>query len=206
MISIGDSERIGIIPYAVNMPLLFECYARKRIKDKLKEIAPKDKCEARMLKFISDKRSMDKLGDEFGYLSVMEDKKSECYIKGSVVPDIVIEYTCKEENKEEKFYRIYDVKYKWSENKKSARDDRLQLLAYEFMYNCDNNLGFIFPKQELGTKAPETSIITNPPLEEDEKNGCKRVFADKDDETLYYIEFYLGNGKIDNDDWLIGKV
>jgi hypothetical protein len=206
MTSIGDSGKIGIIPYAVNMPLLFECYARKRIKDKLKEIAPRDECEARMLKFVANKRGIDKTDDEYGCMSVMKDKDSECYIAGSVVPDIVIEYTCKEGNKEEKFYRIYDVKYKWSKNKNSknknsARDDRLQLLAYEFMYNCDNNLGFIFPKQKFEIKNKSNDeindkksfIIVNQPGEDTEQcdDSCKSVFSDK-----FYVECYLGSGEI----------
>ena len=36
--------------------------------------------------------------------------------------------------KESLGYRVYDVKYKWSDNKNNVRDDRLQFLAYCFIY------------------------------------------------------------------------
>ena len=59
------------------------------------------------------------------------------YLDGIVVPDIVIW----DEKKNE--YYIYDVKYK-DPTDKHDRDDRLQILAYAFMYNA-KRIGHIFP-------------------------------------------------------------
>lgn len=130
-----DSNKI--IPYAVNMPLLFECYARTLIKEKIKET------EYRMLKFVSDKSKAN--DDEYGIRTI----DRGYYISGKVVPDIVLVNGKNE-------YIILDAKYKnvfWeSDGKKyirqnylESRNDRLQLLAYNQIYQ-PKLCGHVFPR------------------------------------------------------------
>ena len=126
----NDSNKM--VPYAVNMPLLFECYCRSLIKKKL----PKD---WKMLKFVANK--LGKYDEaEYGIKTI----EGDYYISGNVVPDIVLF------NVKEKKYQILDVKYKdieWKKEKKGKwkivkpdlwdskrRGDRLQMLAYCEMY------------------------------------------------------------------------
>lgn len=186
----SDGDRVGVIPYAINMPFLFECYVRTILKEQIKNINEKnennegsDESEENknnenyyieMKKFVPDKR---RSYDE-SYGCRMSTKK-DCYIKGNLVPDIVLEYyeIVKDQNDEIKTkkswgYRVYDVKYKWINNKdnkdnknnknnknikNNARDDRLQFLAYCFIYGVRGEIvdeddvhfysGLIFPKQ-----------------------------------------------------------
>ena len=70
------------------------------------------------------------------------------YLDGIVVPDIVIW----DEKKNE--YYIYDVKYK-DPTGKHDRDDRLQILAYAFMYNA-KRIGHIFPDNGVNQHKDET--------------------------------------------------
>lgn len=97
----NDSNKM--VPYAVNMPLLFECYCRSLIKKKL----PKD---WKMLKFVANK--LGKYDEaEYGIKTI----EGDYYISGNVVPDIVLF------NVKEKKYQILDVKYKdieWKKEKK----------------------------------------------------------------------------------------
>lgn len=169
----SDGDRVGVIPYAINMPLLFECYVRTILKEQIKNINEKNKnYYIEMKKFVPDKR---RSYDE-SYGCRMSTKK-DCYIKGNLVPDIVLEYykIVKDQNDEIKTktfwgYRVYDVKYKkykWinnkdnknnKNNKNNVRDDRLQFLAYCFIYGVRGEIededdihfysGLIFPKQD----------------------------------------------------------
>ena len=173
----SDGDRVGVIPYAINMPFLFECYVRTILKEQIKnrnENNEKNKnyYYIEMKKFVPDKR---RSYDE-SYGCRMSTKKN-CYIKGNLVPDIVLEYykIVKDQNDEIKTktslgYRVYDVKYKkykWiknkdnkinKNNKNNARDDRLQFLAYCFIYGVRGEIededdvhfysGLIFPKQD----------------------------------------------------------
>lgn len=181
----SDGDRVGVIPYAINMPFLFECYVRTILKEQIKNINEKneknegsDESEENknnenyyieMKKFVPDKR---RSYDE-SYGCRMSTKK-DCYIKGNLVPDIVLEYykIVKDQNdeiktKESLGYRVYDVKYKWSDNKNNARDDRLQFLAYCFIYGVRGKItkkdttsyysGLIFPKQN-GKKSNDAKI------------------------------------------------
>lgn len=158
----SDGDRVGVIPYAINMPFLFECYVRTILKEQIKnKNKENENYYIEMKKFVPDKR---RSYDE-SYGCRMSTKKN-CYIKGNLIPDIVLEYykykIVKDQNdeiktKESLGYRVYDVKYKWSDNKNNARDDRLQFLAYCFIYGVRGEIededdvhfysGLIFPKQ-----------------------------------------------------------
>lgn len=163
----SDGDRVGVIPYAINMPLLFECYVRTILKEQIKNKNEKNKKNMKnknyyieMKKFVPDKR---RSYDE-SYGCRMSTKK-DCYIKGNLVPDIVLEYyeIGKDDKIKTKGYRVYDVKYKWinnEDNKNNARDDRLQFLAYCLIYGVRGKItkkdttsyyfgygGLIFPKQ-----------------------------------------------------------
>lgn len=163
----SDGDRVGVIPYAINMPFLFECYVRTILKEQIKNINEKnennegsDESEKNkknknyyieMKKFVSDKR---RSYDE-SYGCRMSTKK-DCYIKGNLVPDIVLEYY-EDDKIKTKGYRVYDVKYKYIDMSNNARDDRLQFLAYCFIYGVRGEIvdeddvhfysGLIFPKQ-----------------------------------------------------------
>ena len=108
------TETVKIVPYAVNMPLLFECYCRTRIKQALEVInnaQPEHRAE--LLPYVPNKKNLVRSDSTSGYASVGNES---CYIGGSVVPDIVIAYYNVNEDgtKEEKpsQYAVYDVKYK----------------------------------------------------------------------------------------------
>ena len=125
----NDSNKM--VPYAVNMPLLFECYCRSLIKKELSK-------DWNMLKFVANK--LGKYDEsEYGIKTI----EGDYYISGSIVPDIVLV------NEKEKKYQILDVKYKdieWKEKKgkweiikpnlwdSKRRSDRLQMIAYCEMY------------------------------------------------------------------------
>lgn len=175
----SDGDRVGVIPYAINMPFLFECYVRTILKEQIKNRNEKNENNAKktnseyyyieMKKFVPNKR---RSYDE-SYGCRMSTEKN-CYIKGNLVPDIVLEYyeivkdqDGKIKTKKSSGYRVYDVKYKWSDNKNNARDDRLQFLAYCFIYGVRGEIededdvhfysGLIFPKQN-GKKSNNAKI------------------------------------------------
>lgn len=149
--ALRKNEKMRVIPYAINMPLLFECYVRTRIKEALEKIN-QNQYRAVLLPFVADKK--ERATQEGSCLPVFEKDGEHCYIRGNLVPDIVIAYYRKDGGAEEKpeFYRIYDVKYKDRERKVSDRNDRLQILAYDFMYHSNNNMGHIFPAQKNDNK------------------------------------------------------
>lgn len=164
----SDGDRVGVIPYAINMPFLFECYVRTILKEQIKNINEKNEKNKKnknyyieMKKFVPDKR---RSYDE-SYGCRMSTKK-DCYIKGNLVPDIVLEYY-EDDKIKTKGYRVYDVKYKYIDMSNNARDDRLQFLAYCFIYGVrgkiedENNIhfysGLIFPKQN-GKKSNNAKI------------------------------------------------
>lgn len=166
----SDGDRVGVIPYAINMPFLFECYVRTILKEQIKnKNKENENYYIEMKKFVPDKR---RSYDE-SYGCRMSTKK-DCYIKGNLVPDIVLEYykivkdqDGKIKTKESWGYRVYDVKYKYIDMSNNARDDRLQFLAYCFIYGVRGEIededdvhfysGLIFPKQN-GKKSNDAKI------------------------------------------------
>lgn len=124
----GDSKFTSyVIPYAVSMNKLFEMYVRTYLK------------KAGVLSYLSSEEGVHIL--KYDYKSkVLElsDNTHSNYINGSVKPDIIIYDTVS------KKYVVFDVKYKNVQNRGYSRDDRLQILAYALMYDCDN-VGIVFP-------------------------------------------------------------
>ena len=173
-----------IVPYAVNMPLLFECYCRTLVKEQIK-----DDPEIKMLKFVANK-SGDYDESEYGIKTI----QGKYYISGKLVPDIVLK-------KNDKNY-VFDVKYKnfsWNiKNGKAElkhphnpdrRDDRLQLLAYNEIFKPEF-CGHICPR----VKDISVKNTSNAPI----LRMAKQISANK---PKYYM-FYL-NETIDIKD-LIG--
>lgn len=93
--------------------------------------------------------------------------KDKCYIQGLLVPDIVLAYYKKEseDNAKPFFYRVYDVKYKNPCESTGIRNDRLQFLAYCFMYG----ISYDVTKQNYIEKKLD---IKNT----DEKSGTKDTY------------------------------
>ncbi|MDF2943887.1 MAG: 5-methylcytosine restriction system component-like protein [Herbinix sp.] len=124
----GDSKfTCYVIPYAVSMDKLFEMYVRTYLK------------QAGIKSYLSSEEGLHML--KYDYKSkVLEqsDNLYSNYINGNVKPDIIIHDTKK--NK----YVVFDVKYKNIQNRGYSRADRLQILAYALMYDCDN-VGIVFP-------------------------------------------------------------
>ena len=124
----GQSKTTSyVVPYAVAMNKLFEMYVRAYLKHI--GIKPYDDD--------TDGIHIEK----YDYKSkVLKNKGTgkASYINGPIKPDILL-YDSLSDKKV-----VFDVKYKDIDNSGGARDDRLQLLAYTLMYNCDN-VGIIAP-------------------------------------------------------------
>lgn len=125
----GSSRLTGyIVPYAVSMSKLFEMYVRACIK---RSGIPSYKTASGDQIFLLqyDHKSKVLEHNSTGYAR---------YISGNTKPDIIIRNPVNEKQ------FVLDVKYKNLENNRGARSDRLQILAYALMYNCDN-VGIVFP-------------------------------------------------------------
>lgn len=119
-----------VVPYAVSMDKLFEMYVRALLKRSgIKSYSATDD-SIRLLKY-DDKTA------------VLKDKglPYASYIGGNIKPDIIVFNPTNEK------YAVFDVKYKDYSNSRSARPDRLQILAYSLMYDCIN-VGNIFPTRD----------------------------------------------------------
>lgn len=119
-----------VVPYAVSMDKLFEMYVRALLKRSgIKSYSATDD-SIRLLKY-DDKTA------------VLKDKglPYASYIGGNIKPDIIVFNPTNEK------YAVFDVKYKDYSNSRSARPDRLQILAYSLMFDCIN-VGNIFPTRD----------------------------------------------------------
>lgn len=127
----GDSAITSyVVPYAVSMDKLFEMYVRAYLK-KAGIGSYNSKTPGLKLSQYDDKTAV-----------LMErNKEYSKYIAGNIKPDIII-YNDENDN-----YIAFDVKYKNPLHTRSARPDRLQILAYALMLNC-KNVGNIFPTQD----------------------------------------------------------
>lgn len=129
-----------IHPYTINLALLFELYARIYIKTSIKKnestfIVGESK-NWEMKAYVPDKSNDNSDNNEDqGKLSICKVDNNKFYLDGTVVPDIVL-YDGNE-------YIILDAKYKDPTNRQD-RDDRLQILAYAFMYGA-RQIGHVFP-------------------------------------------------------------
>ena len=195
------SETVKIVPYAINMPLLFECYCRTRIKEALEKINnDQTDYRAELLPYVADKKNLNESDSKSGYATV---GVKDCYIGGVIVPDIVIAYyqTSDENDSNKPFqYAVYDVKYKElhykntesedNENTESEdnelvetnsrRNDRLQLLAYQSIYRCIDNIGHIFPRQYL-----HDTVFTQDDYDE-------IAYLCSDQERTLYVQMFFG--------------
>lgn len=116
-----------VVPYAVSMSKLFEMYVRAYLKKSgIKSFSSQDN-SLRMLQYDYKAKILSQNGEAFS-----------SYINGNIKPDIILY------NPQNDKYIVFDVKYKNLSNNRYSREDRLQLLAYSMMYNCEN-VGIVFP-------------------------------------------------------------
>lgn len=161
----SENNRMDIVyPYAINMAVLFECYVRACIRKSLKDngvsgvkLYPyvqyhKDEEKNPESKYRILEYSMDKINQDLNKINQDSNKrniKNHNYMDSLAIPDIILE---KEGKKE---YFIFDAKYK--KIKKSDRSDRLQILAYAYLYQT-SGIGHFFPQQEEKRKFSQWEI------------------------------------------------
>ena len=114
-------DEMQVTEFVFDIAMLYELYCRAEIKKELPpewELAP--------------------VGEE---KLVFEDegRNKLLYLGGKLIPDIIIRH------KSTKTTVIFDVKFKDGRSGQSHRDDRLQILAYQYMYNA-SVIGHILPK------------------------------------------------------------
>lgn len=120
-----ENQEDIVHPYAINMAVLFECYVRGCIKIFLNRLS----ADIEIRPYGERKQIL---------ISSMEENIYN-YMESYVIPDIIL----KKKNQDE--YFIFDAKYK--EIKTSNRSDRLQILAYAYLYHS-SRIGHVFPKQK----------------------------------------------------------
>ena len=121
-----QNKQITITPFAFDVAGLFEFIARKRIREIIK---PKQDGEV-----LDGWEVLD--GNKNHYPVLKGGSEEEYHIFGDVRPDIIIR------NKNTDKHIIIDAKYKSPD--KNDRDDRLQILAYAYLYDA-HIVGHIFP-------------------------------------------------------------
>lgn len=126
----NKDTKITITPFAFDVAGLFEFIARERIREIIK---PKQDGEV-----LDDWEVLDGNSNS---RNVLEENKKEFHINGEVKPDIIL----RNKNK----HIIIDAKYKSSD--KNDREDRLQILAYAYLYDA-HIVGHIFPSQAKSSR------------------------------------------------------
>lgn len=202
MYTTGNGSKKGLVPYAINMPLLFECYSRSLIKEKIEKInTSQKKYYIELKKFVADKHNdnMDNMDSSYGCRKVSKDK-NKCYIQGYVIPDIVLAYYRRKDWDNGKtdtpeFYRIYDAKYKDTSN--TNRDDRLQFLAYCFLYN----IGGCNEEKNSKDEIHRYSGLLFPDQNKNEPHIAKINLNNNND--VYFHQCYINiDGKNSDFSWL----
>ena len=198
MYTTENGSKKGLVPYAINMPLLFECYVRTIIKLKIKELNNKDKLKYRieMKKFVPNKT--DKSYDEsYGCLMSTNDK---CYIQGLLVPDIVLAYYDKksEENAKPLFYRVYDVKYKKPCESTGIRNDRLQFLAYCFMYGVTKREDIVIPDTDDKSGINDIHWYSGLIFPSQPSKYSDHIEINRENDNVYYHQFFIDINDKDN--------
>lgn len=129
----GNSECTSyVVPYAISMSKLFEMYVRAYLK------------KSGIKSYLSDEPGLHILKYDYkAKVLVNSASNSSNYIGGNIKPDIILFDTATQK------YTVFDVKYKRLSDSRYARTDRLQLLAYALMFDCDN-IGIIFPTTDGG--------------------------------------------------------
>ena len=120
----NKDTKITITPFAFDVAGLFEFIARERIRE-----------------IIKPKQDWEVLDGNSNSRNVLEENKKEFHIDGEVKPDIIL----RNKNK----HIIIDAKYKSSD--KNDREDRLQILAYAYLYDA-HIVGLIFPSQAKSSR------------------------------------------------------
>lgn len=126
----NKDTKITITPFAFDVAGLFEFIARERIREIIK---PKQDREV-----LDDWEVLDGNSNS---RNVLEENEKEFHINGEVKPDIIL----RNKNK----HIIIDAKYKSSD--KNDREDRLQILAYAYLYDA-HIVGHIFPSQAKSSR------------------------------------------------------
>lgn len=123
----NENKQITITPFAFDVAGLFEVIARKKIR----EIINKNELNKQGWEVIDgNKQHYDVLKED------NEEDNIKYHISGDVRPDIIIH------NKNTDKCIIIDAKYKSPD--KNDREDRLQILAYAYLYDA-HIVGHIFP-------------------------------------------------------------
>lgn len=174
----NKNVEISIPTFAFNIANIFEVVARVTISESLKntdwEVLNGNDNEHEVLK--SNKNNEGKGNEGKG--------NEEFYINGTVKPDIVIRKKVEENTYK---YIIIDAKYKSPENKN--RMDRLQILAYAYLYDA-HIVGHIFPKK---------SKKTNKKLSFYDINTIFNKSLNKNPSDKYkYVELYLDDKNFEN--------
>lgn len=120
----NKDTKITITPFAFDVAGLFEFIARERIRE-----------------IIKPKQDGEVLDGNSNSRNVLEENKKEFHINGEVKPDIIL----RNKNK----HIIIDAKYKSSD--KNDREDRLQILAYAYLYDA-HIVGHIFPSHAKSSR------------------------------------------------------
>lgn len=133
-ITLGADGKSGftgyVVPYAVSMDKLFEMYVRAYLKHVGVHSYQEAGTGLRLLPYDYKSKVLKESGKSYAN-----------YIGGNVKPDIILQDTDTEQ------YIVFDVKYKNLKNRGYSRSDRLQVLAYALLYNCEN-VGIIFPARD----------------------------------------------------------
>lgn len=140
--NINENNEITITPFAFDVAGLFEFIARKRIREIINNRLDKTDWEV----LDGNLNPHNTLIEETKEENKKENKKefhNKFHISGDVKPDIIIH------NKKTDKYIIIDAKYKSPD--KNDRDDRLQILAYAYLYDA-HIVGHIFPAPAKSSK------------------------------------------------------
>lgn len=121
-----DDKCSLIVPYVINMELLFELYVRTKIRRLIKSKPEYNGLE------------LERYGKKYNLLVQSSITGKIPYLMKNCIPDIVI-------NKDGKPYKVFDVKYK--DYNRISREDSHQLLSYVLLFDV-NKCGFIFPSQK----------------------------------------------------------
>lgn len=164
---------IPIPTFAFNIANIFEVVARATISESLKNTG------------------WEVLNGNDNEHKVLKEDNNDFYINGSVKPDIIIRKKVEENTYK---YIIIDAKYKSPENKN--RMDRLQILAYAYLYDA-HIVGHIFPKKPNGTNKELSSYnintIFNKSLDKNPSDKYKYVELYLDGSLKGNIEKIFGN-------------
>lgn len=148
---------IPIPTFAFNIANIFEVVARANISESLKNTG------------------WEVLNGNDNEHKVLKEDNNDFYINGTVKPDIIIRKKVEENTYK---YIIIDAKYKSPENKN--RMDRLQILAYAYLYDA-HIVGHIFPKKSKKTNK-EFRFDINTIFNKHDKNPSDKY---------KYVELYL---------------